>query len=843
MKKPQRRGPAPSAPIGTLEARAAEALAQERFKEAIELYKLVIRQDPRPEWKQSLADAYLGRGRALAAKKMFKEAAMVLENTLGADGTVRDPLLYLNCLILDGQQQKAAAHALQYVGRENALPAAGQTALDELTAALLVAVPQRPVPVATGPADSAASERTRWLELAAASRDALAAWVNGASPDELDRQLNRISLRSAFKPVRLLLKSITNSPQDAERSRRLLEAVSPGSPFFPFRQAVEAALPCERGLDADGWNRLSQAQQAFVAQTRGLSPATAQFLARSAEAERSGPAAMFALLLKQPDLPPAEVRSACLNLLPQLPDRVAQFEKSFGPLSALERHRIQALAAEARGDWEKVERSWRAAAAAIADADPQAGLSRGVIFRHLAQLAAEHREIEGDDSDDPFTNPVVSYLERSYRADPDYVPAVLELIGHYRKDAQLKDWHRLADEAVQRFPENSAVLLAASESAMARKAFKKAAGFAHRLLKIDPINPTVRRQMIELQVAHARKQVRSKRPDLAAKELSAAAEWERADAPSALLRIAHGLVDLQTSQGEEVQTRLREGVQLAGGGVGGWFRACLEGELMKLAGANATLLRRELAKAREMPPTREAVMAIVSALGQAEVVENKRVVSGLLLGMRAWLTQATAIDWPPAEFQALADTLIRFGAFELLGEFARAARRREPTNPVWRFHEIVARADGNADRLYITETNELVAMAAAAADREDFHTATRIERFLDGSHEAPFGRRRRRRRRVMDDDLPESLDADIIHAMMGSMISGMPKAEAKRVRDLVGEFGREGTVVQLVRDYKGAFGGNDLPEPMLRMLCEAIVAQVMDGSRPGQARAGRRIPF
>ena len=235
MKTPQRRGPAPSTPIGTL-ARAAEALAQERFKEAVELYKLMIRQDPRADWKESLAEAYRGRARALAAKKMFKEAAMVLENTLAPDGTVRDPLLYLKCLILDGQQAKAAAHTLHYVGRQSALPAREHAVLEALAAALLVAVPQRP-----DPARAAPPEQTRWHELAAASRTALAAWIDGASAEEMERQLNPISLRSAFRPVRLLLRSLTVVPPDAERSRRLLEAIQPASPFFAFRQAVEAA--------------------------------------------------------------------------------------------------------------------------------------------------------------------------------------------------------------------------------------------------------------------------------------------------------------------------------------------------------------------------------------------------------------------------------------------------------------------------------------------------------------------------------------------------------------------------------------------------------------------------
>ena len=135
MKKPNQRGPVSSASLGALAARAAEALKRQRFKEAVELFKPMIRQDPRPEWKQSLAEAYRGRARALAAKKMFKEAAMVVENTLGSDGTLADPVFYLHCLIRDGQHQKAAAHVRQYVGTESTLPAEERAILEDLATA------------------------------------------------------------------------------------------------------------------------------------------------------------------------------------------------------------------------------------------------------------------------------------------------------------------------------------------------------------------------------------------------------------------------------------------------------------------------------------------------------------------------------------------------------------------------------------------------------------------------------------------------------------------------------------------------------------------------------------
>ena len=834
MKKPQRSGPAPSAPIGTLAAQAAEALQQGRFKEAVDLFKQLLRQEPRPDWKQSLTDAYRGRARTLAAKKMFKEAAIVLDNTIAPDGTLQDPMFYLHCLLRDGQLQKAAVHALQYIGTERRLAAAEHAALEALTAALLVAVPLRADPARPIPA-----ERTRWLELAAAAREALAAWVAGASAEAMEPLLNRISLRSAFRPVRLLLKSLISTPQDAERSRRLLlEAIPPGSPFLAFREAVEAAMPGERTLDADGWHRLTPVQQAFVTEARGLPAAAAQFLARSAEAARSGPATLFGFLLKQSDLPRAEIRSACLNLLPQIPDRLAQFEKSFGPLTELERSRIQALAAEARGDWGKAERSWRVAATALGDGheDRQARLSRGVIFRHLARLASQHPEIEGGETLD---DPVIFYLERSCDADPDYVPAMLDLIGHYREESRDKDWHRLADDAVRRFPDNSAVLLQATQSAMARKAYKKAAGFAHKLLRIDPINPGVRRQMIELQVAHARKQMRAARPDLAAKELAAAAEWERADAPSALLRIAHALVELRTGQGEQAQARLREGVALAGGGVAGWFRTALEAELMKLTGRDAKLLHQELVRARATPPTREAVMAVVLTLSQPDALENKRAVAGLLFGMRTWLLQAAAIDWPPTEFQALAETLTRFEAFELLHEYARAARRREPGNPDWRFHEIVARTQGDAARLSMDEMDDLMQMAVAAAARQDFHAAARIERFLGGDARMPSGRRRRAVESLTDD-----FDTEDIQTQVAAMMDTMPKGMTDGVRELVMAFGRDRAVTHMIEQFRAsAPGGPDMPEPVLRALCEAMVAKAMGGGLPGRGSTPRKGRF
>jgi cellulose synthase operon protein C len=823
VKKSQRHTPGSSVPPAVLAERGTEALRRERFKEAVELFKQAIRLEPRAEWRDALADAYRGRARDLAAKGMFKEAAMVLENTMGLGSPARDPDLYLCCLIRDGQQQKAAAYLLSHPPEEENLEA--------LAAALLVSVPRLP-----DPAPGASPEQIRWRDLAIASRAALAAWCDGAAAEEIDRHLGKISLRSAFRPVRLLLKILIAPPEDLDRTRRVLETVLPESPFYPLRQAVAAAVFRDGVSYADVWSRLTSGQRNFVVETMGLSASVSEFLARLTEAERSGPGMLFNFLARQKDQPRAEVRSACLNLLPQVPDRVSHFERSFGALTSSEHHRVQALAAEARGDWERASLFWNRTAAAIGDtgSDREADLARGVIYRHLAELAAKHPGIEAENFAD---DPVVSYLRCACAADPEHLPGLLDLLAHYRKDPEsAKHWHQLADETIRRFPDDARVLQQALDSALARKAYKKAVGFARRLLRLNSINPGVRRQMIELQISYARKQMRAKRPDLAMKGLSEAGEWDRPDAPSAPLRIAQALVERQTGLADQAEARLREGVALAGGGVAGWFRARLEAEQMR-AGGETGWLHQELVRAREPPATPEAILAIVATLAQPEAGECKGAVASLLVGMRAWFRQGASLDWSPAEFEAVADMLSRFDAFDLLRDYAQAARKRTPANPAWRYHDIVARVRGKPERLSITEMDELASIADAAAARSDFHMVARIDRFIDRQEN------RRQRGRGGSTGAADELDDDDIIELFSAFLAGMPKGAAADLRRLVNEVGHQQALTELIGQLKSSPLKSEMPEALLRELGTAILAKAMDGGPSRRSRAGDELPF
>ena len=812
--------------VPPLAVKAMQALRLGDFKQAIELFKRLVKQDARPEWCDALVEAYAGRARFLAAKGMFEEAETALNKAAAPDGTVPDPLLHVQCLVKRGQVHKAARLAVKYIGTDK-IPASAAPRLAELAAALWLAAP---VPLAP-PADQK-SEAGKWFEHAAAAQRSLTAWIEGKTAPEIDQFLSRIPLRSPFGALRLLLKSLLTAPDDPARARQLLDGIPAESAFASFRFAVEAALP-ERPADPMATPAPpSKAQQVFAAEVKELPSAASQLLVQLAKVERSGPGALLSFLAGHAEVLPAdEVKRACLNLLPQAPQRLRQFESTFGPLSEFDRNRVLALAAEAGNDWERAEQCWTVAAQCIeAAAGTEAGVVTGVIYRHLARLADEHPEIEGEGTSE---FPEIEYLELSLRADPDFVPAVLQLIGLYRTHGQDQDWHRLAEDAAQRFPQESAVLLQAVDSAIARKAYKKAAGFARKLLALDPINQAARQRMIELHISHARKQTRSKRADLAWKELVEAAEWERPGAPSFLLHINQGLVGLELGQKPDAEARLRQGAELAGGGVPGWFRVSLEHALMNAGEASAAVLRENLTRAQQAAtPTKEGIQSIVLAMSCPEARESKKAAAGLIFPIRGWLLKGSVLAWSAAEFHPIAEMFGRVNAYDLLGDYAKAAGRRDPDeDATWRYYQLVARSKGDPDRLSFAEREELFDMEEAAARRRDFHAVNRIERFVKGA--GPNSTPRRRSRRISMPDLIDfDDDLEPIDELWELLAASLEDTPPNMVKGMIEKLGQRQAVTVLVDRFRASPLGC-IPETLLRKLARIVVdSMIATNGRP-----------
>lgn len=799
--------PAASIPAATLAARGAEALRLGRYRDAIEAFKPALRQDPQPQWRHALGQAYSGRARELAAKGMFKEAAIVLENTRAADGTVAAPLLYLRCLIQQGRLQKAAREVRTHCAAV-ALGSGGPEGLAELAAALSLAEP-----------NGVPSGDPAWAALCRNAAHALKAWREGAPAEAIEKLLATLPPRSAFWPLRLILKALVEGRTEPEKAAALLARVPADGVFGPFAAAARLALAPDAAALLARWSRLSPAQQRFVAAARGLPAEATEALRQVQDAERRGPAALISVLVRQSaGLPRTDLRAACVELLVQVPDQMGRVERAFGPLTDAEKQRVLALAAEAKQDWRKAEQHWCSLTEALArEASPEARLVQGVVFRRLADLVADRPPVR-DEAEDPQAQ----YLERSLSADPAHLPTALRLIARYRETERSREWYRAIDRAMQTFPAATAVLAQAVDAAVARKSYKKAAGFARKLLALDPINQAVRKRMIALQIAQARKQMRAARPDLARTALNEAAEWQRGDAPEASVRLAQSLVSLRLGHAAEAQALLQEGVRLAGGGVVGWFRATLEAALMGVADGVGDICGRELDRARQTPPGRDATLAIIGLLGQTSAGQAEPGVSGRILAplvgrIDPWLRAGACLDWSATEFVAIAEQLQRFRLFEVLHAYARQVLMRAPQDDMARFFAIVAEAQGDWRRLTAEQEETLHQLEEQAMVREDFHAAKRFGKFLEGPIRGPRA-----------GGPAEQLDVEELQALLDTVLNGMPKLfPRKEIRRMLSDVGRAGTVDLIDDMLCDSPFSIVLTPPQIRQLAEQTVAQAL----------------
>ena len=176
------------------------------------------------------------------------------------------------------------------------------------------------------------------------------------------------------------------------------------------------------------------------------------------------------------------------------------------------------------------------------ETDPDHRLMAALILRHMAELLHKRR-IAWDDG-----SRLRDCLEQSLRFDPDDRDTYLQLALLHQDAGNDKEYHHWVEQAVKQFPDDPLVLLAAVKTATARKAHKKAAGFAARVLELDPINTKARTVLINAHLAHARKLMRGDKYALAEKELDSAGQLERDNARTGIVEINRGLLALQQRQ-------------------------------------------------------------------------------------------------------------------------------------------------------------------------------------------------------------------------------------------------------------------------------------------------------
>lgn len=498
---------------------AEQHLQAGRYREALSQYKGLLKQQDCADWRAGLAAAYRGRAHELAAKGMLKEAAAVWDN--------------LTDLRVDVPLQPGDVQMLLRIGRATQVIAAYQRldpgAKDEQSQALRTALAAAYLGAGVSLEDklAAADPLIRYGEPA---RQALNAYCQG-EPAALAAALGQLPFRSPYRDLVQILKALTKLPSAPREAAAQLQRIPAVSGFAGLRDAaLLATLP-----ESDFLQRLAQ----LPANTRHLATAL-----RGWSAERQ---AFWERL-----------QSIQATDYPALSQLVGQHQQAFGDYWATQyRLRLDAAdAAKNRNGMYRLMQHWRqgydllvakAWSAEASTALPAILETWDDVDQYLQETPGGHtantpnalrraqiahrlvhdwRLLEQDYVPDEVKQDVATLAEQCLALDPDHIADYITLIAYYRGQGQLKAARRVLDAGLARAPQHTDLLNEGLDTALASKAFKKAAGFAKRILALDPINRRAQNHLIDAHREHAHKQAAKNRYDLAHKAIAEAMAWD-----------------------------------------------------------------------------------------------------------------------------------------------------------------------------------------------------------------------------------------------------------------------------------------------------------------------------
>jgi len=723
-------------------AKAADLLADGRYKEAIDAYKQLLKQQQRDDWQAALAKAYLLRAQALADKGMYQEAAVLWENRANFCQDNEFIEHYIDWLIRAKRYVKAAhlvtksteqlspAMLWQIQAQFGALLVAGQTDLESAFD------PEEPL-----------------LKQYALVKKALAAYCQGDDKTAEDF-LKKIPFRSPYRDFRAILKALID-PNSAEQ---LLDKVPADSPYAPFTQLIRMTVPHFESL-SEGLSQLTPNELTFLAQLKGWDKAQLKTIsALQSAAKRNSQKALLEMVASQRHfLGDNYSRPFCLALLPSYPAGIKFYEKTFGSLSVFERNRLAALNYERQGQLLRAEKHWFTCFENLKKHPEETdhALKAALILRHIVELIEKLGEVFDDEN-------VPGFLAESLRLAPNDKTSYLKIIQWNKHNGETKNANKWIDAAVRHFPEESDILLIGMEWATAKKAFKKAAGFAKTLLKVDPINIKARQIARTSHISHARKLIKSGKYELARKELQQAAQFEKTNQRSGVVEINQALLELQalgfvkpkrrktkTSPKEVAQSKsnkvakpkssaevipavelLREGVQLAGEGMLGLFQATVESQSQSLNPADILSFISPLKKS--YLPSRQEVLKLIQMINTFSE-EGNTSLEQPVKQLKVPLTKSAKLDFSLEEMLSICQCFKKLSKKpnDLLALFAGQALKKWPEHPALVFYKIYAKANGFFWKITDPEIDRLHQAAETAKQQGDKRTHLMILEFLN----------------------------------------------------------------------------------------------------------------
>ncbi len=671
---------------------------------------------------QAQSDAHLKRCWEMAKTGLFKEAAILWEHAARLSPTPLDQAPYL-VMLVNSQQVKEAA-ALFFADREEIT-----TKHPELAANLTTLIAAHLLSGTAGIKDTVPDSDPLHQELKTA-RGCLNALCRG-DHKRLEKQVAKVGAKSPFADFARIMRSLAipgNKPQ------QLLEPIAAISPHSPFANLARAAgiRTLNGAALARALTQVPEADQRLIAGMMGIADPTLALLNGLGSAVKDSE--IIKLLLDHPDPLPGEwIKPTFLDLLVDNIGKRAAVEKRIGAFDKLENARLLALHHQRKKHRVRANSNWKRYLK-LTEKLPKSR-ERSLT---LAQLENHFATLE-ESAPWPSRMHIIEHLQEAQNHDPQDSRTMLRLIHWFRQDEDQSGLHGLIAEALDRFPKNPEILMAASEIAYGNRAYKKAAGLAKKAVKLAPDSAENLTRQLDAQMQHARKRMKKGKIDIARQELARAVKNAGEKHPLlSEIFILQAIAAAKAGDGMAEQNHLEQMEKLARTSPYHHFYFLLEAGGMAMGEKTLAAFTVRLDKSATAAPDKTSTKKMV-LLAKEHCNRKNPILATAVSRLRDYLEKAARLDFSKNEMKQICEGLHAIKQFDELALFAKAGEKRWKGEAAFLFFRIHAESGGETYRISDEDFFTLREALPTAVRRGDDVTARRIDGLMGHS---PSGSRR-----------------------------------------------------------------------------------------------------
>jgi hypothetical protein len=564
------------------------------------------------------------------------------------------------------------------------------------------------------PSDSA------FLTHAVLAQTALAAHRNN-DRDGVERALQQLPFRSAFRDLRTLLKASLLFSESLEQARALLAKIPATSPYRSAANLLSVATDDGATL-VNKVLSVEQTQLRLISAAKQLNNKQSELLDNLhkhknhlSDKLKLNLAMQYQALFNNNIV----YNYGLVTVLTSYTAGERDFIKHFGNIDNFERNRLLALSCENTQRGYEATYYWVQCIELLQNKEADNNYKIALIMRHIA-----------DREDEPERK--VAYLIESLKYDEDDLESYLQILRYYENEKKSVDnFKQWLAKSIEKFPKNIEVLNLAINNSVRNKAFKKATQYALALLKIDPINTTAKQVLFSSHLAHARKLIKTKKFHLVEKELQQAESIALSKRHQILAAVMRGFYSLVTENKEQGLLQIASAVEKLNDGLfNSHFFVAMETLLLNLPITTAL---------KKLPtPTENYVLSehelrqlIQLILGYYDDDNNNRVL------LQKALDKFKVIIKKSIKQQASNETLLltlcecfyRIELFDWLTFCVKQANRGHK-QMIWLYYQIVAKVKGNASKCSNRDIFLLENGLSLAYQQNDERTAMLISTFV-----------------------------------------------------------------------------------------------------------------